>query len=76
MMEDATKRVRDYQQQGKNVTRWGMIYNLGYFNLVQSGCFQCKFRDNEHEPYNALEYHDSKYIITNIRSFGLYGFRI
>jgi len=41
MMEDATKLVRMQQARGVNVTRWGMIYNLGYFNLVQSGCLQC-----------------------------------
>jgi len=42
MVEDATKKVRQLEEEGKNVTRWGIIYNLAYFNLVQSGCFQCK----------------------------------
>jgi hypothetical protein len=46
MMEDATKRVRELQNEGHNVTRWGMIFNLAYFNLVQSGCLQCKYKTN------------------------------
>jgi len=41
MMEDAARKVREYQKAGNKVTRWGIIFDLSYFNLVQSGCLQC-----------------------------------
>jgi hypothetical protein len=41
MLEDSTKKVREYQSQGKNVTRWTMLNTLENFNLIETGCLRC-----------------------------------
>jgi len=56
MMEDATKKVRQFEDEGKNVTRWAMIYDLGYFNLAQSGCLNCKSSQNHSKIHVRLRH--------------------
>lgn len=42
-IEDATRKVRDLQASGKNVTQWVMLLNMDGFNVIQNACPSCKF---------------------------------
>jgi len=59
MFEDASKRVRSLQAEGKNTTRFSMINTLDNFNIVESGCLQClsvftTFTSNYEENYPEM----------------------
>ncbi|ODM90798.1 SEC14-like protein 4 [Orchesella cincta] len=40
-IEDATRKVRELQYQGKNVTQWVMLLNMEGFNLRETACPSC-----------------------------------
>ncbi|ODM91443.1 SEC14-like protein 2 [Orchesella cincta] len=39
--EIATRKVRQLQAQGKNVTQWDYIINMNNYNVLQHGCVPC-----------------------------------
>lgn len=42
-IEYATRKVRELQASGKNVTQWVMLLNMDGFNVIQQACPSCKW---------------------------------
>lgn len=40
--EIATRKVRELQTSGQNVTQWDYIINMNNYNVLQHGCVPCK----------------------------------